>query len=91
MADDGDMKQNGPNTCEILSADPAVGEFRRDFICMNDGLHENLQDHPHVLILYVAMVIFVMIFLKMVTRAPRARPGTAANAAADRDDGQSRP
>jgi hypothetical protein len=35
---------------------------------MNDNLHEGLQEHPYVLILYVAMVIFVMVFLKLVTR-----------------------
>jgi hypothetical protein len=38
---------------------------------MNDNLHEGLQEHPQVLILYVAMVIFVMVFLKLVTRKPR--------------------
>lgn len=66
------MAKDQQNTCEILSADAAVSEFRRDFVCLNDSLHENLQDHPHVLLLYVAMVIFVMVFLKMVTRKPRA-------------------
>jgi len=60
-----------PNTCDILSADQTVSEFRRDFVCLNDSLHENLQDHPEVLLLYVGMVIFVMLFLKMVTRKPR--------------------
>ena len=30
-----------------------------------------MQDNPEVIILYVAMVIFVMVFLKMVTRSPR--------------------
>ena len=38
------------------------------FVCLNDSLHESLQDHPNVVILYVAMVIFVMVFLKVVTR-----------------------
>ena len=74
------MANDKPNTCEILSADDAVGEFRRDFICLNDSLHENLQDHPHVLILYVAMVIFVMVFLKMVTRKPRGSGAGAGHA-----------
>jgi len=60
-----------PNACDILSADQTVSEFRRDFVCLNDSLHENLQDHPEVLLLYVGMVIFVMLFLKMVTRKPR--------------------
>ena len=30
-----------------------------------------MQDNPEVIILYVAMVIFVMVFLKLVTRNPR--------------------
>jgi len=73
------MANEQPNTCEILSADATVGEFRRDFVCLNDSLHESLQDHPHVLMLYVAMVIFVMVFLKMVTRKPRGgEAGTPA-------------
>ena len=67
------MAKDGPNTCEILSADESVGEFRRDFVCLNDSLHESLQNHPNVLILYVAMVIFVMVFLKVVTRPQRVR------------------
>ena len=66
------MAKDGPNTCDILSADESIGEFRRDFVCLNDSLHESLQNHPNVLILYVAMVIFVMVFLKMVTRPPRS-------------------
>ena len=64
-------KADSPNTCEILSANDSVGEFRRDFVCLNDSLHESMQDNPEVIILYVAMVIFVMVFLKMVTRTPR--------------------
>ena len=66
------MASDKKNTCEILSSDEAVGEFRRDFVCLNDSLHESMQDNPEVIILYVAMVIFVMVFLKMVTRKPRS-------------------
>ena len=62
------------NACQVLSQSERVSEFRKDFVCMNDNLHEGLQDHPHVLILYVAMVIFVMVFLKLVTRkAPQPK------------------
>ena len=43
------------------------------FVCLNDILHESLQDHPKVVILYVAMVIFVMVFLKVVTRPQLVR------------------
>lgn len=68
------MSEPQQNTCQILSNSESVSEFRKDFVCLNDSLHENLQDHPHVLILYVAMVIFVMVFLKMVTRkSPKAK------------------
>jgi len=56
------------NTCQILSQSEGVSEYRKDFVCLNDSLHENLQEHPQVLILYVAMVIFAVVFLKMVTR-----------------------
>ncbi len=75
------MANDQKNTCEILSADEGVGEFRRDFVCMNDSLHENMQDNPEIIILYVAMVIFVMVFLKMVTRAPRGTKGGHDSAA----------
>ena len=67
------MAKDAQNACEVLSQVERVSEFRRDFVCMNDSLHENLQNEPQVLILYVAMVIFVMVFLKMVTREPRKR------------------
>ena len=84
-------KADSPNTCEILSANDSVGEFRRDFVCLNDSLHESMQDNPEVIILYVAMVIFVMVFLKMVTRTPRTsasispKKDAAKNAAKDGD------
>ena len=41
-----------------------------------------MQDNLEVIILYVAMVIFVMVFLKMVTRKPRtasAKPPSFGN------------
>ena len=79
------MASDKKNTCEILSSDEAVGEFRRDFVCLNDSLHESMQDNPEVIILYVAMVIFVMVFLKMVTRKPHgnAAQTTAKSESAD--------
>ena len=84
------MASDKKNTCEILSSDAAVSEFRKDFVCLNDSLHESLQHHPHVLILYVAMVIFVMVFLKMVTRKPRAST-TQNQAKADGTDQKNTP
>jgi hypothetical protein len=65
------MADDKINACQVLSQSERVSEFRKDFVCMNDNLHEGLQDHPQVLILYVAMVIFVMVFLKLVTRKSR--------------------
>lgn len=62
------MAEDKMNACQVLSQTERVSEFRKDFVCMNDNLHEGLQEHPYVLILYVAMVIFVMVFLKLVTR-----------------------
>ena len=85
------QQADSPNTCEILSANDSVGEFRRDFVCLNDSLHEGMQDNPEVIILYVAMVIFVMVFLKLVTRNPRTsaskslRKGAAKDTARDGD------
>lgn len=65
------MTEDKMNACQVLSQSERVSQFRKDFVCMNDNLHEGLQEHPQVLILYVAMVIFVMVFLKLVTRKPR--------------------
>ena len=62
------MAEDKMNACQVLSQSERVSEFRKDFVCMSDNLHEGLQEHPYVLILYVAMVIFVMVFLKLVTR-----------------------
>ena len=68
------MSDDKVNACQVLSQNEMVSDFRKDFVCMNDNLHEGLQEHPHVLILYVAMVIFVMVFLKLVTRqSPRPK------------------
>jgi len=76
---------DSPNTCEILSANDSVGEFRRDFVCLNDSLHESMQDNPEVIILYVAMVIFVMVFLKLVTRNPRTSASNSPRKDAAKD------
>ena len=67
------MAWDCPNNCEILLANESFGEFRGGFVCLNDSLHESLQDRPNVVILYVAMVIFVMVFLKVVTRPQLVR------------------
>ena len=77
---------DSPNTCEILSANDSVGEFRRDFVCLNDSLHESMQDNPEVIILYVAMVIFVMVFLKLVTRNPRTSASKSPRKDAAKDN-----
>jgi len=81
------MAKDGPNACEVLSANESVGEFRKDFVCLNDSLHESMQDNPEVIILYVAMVIFVMVFLKMVTRRPRAASAKSLSSHNAPDDG----
>lgn len=80
------MAKDSPNACEILSANDSVGEFRKDFVCLNDSLHESMQDHPEVIILYVAMVIFVMVFLKMVTRKPRTSASAPTSSGSGPDD-----
>ena len=68
------MDEEKMNACQVLPQSQRVGEFRKDFVCMNDSLHEGLQERPQVLTLYVAMVIFVMVFLKLVTRpAPQSK------------------
>ena len=91
MANDRKVTTDGPNTRKILSTDPSVGEFKRYFICMNDSLHENLKDYPYVLILFVAMAIFVMAFLKMVTRVQRKRSEPTNKFDTSKGDGQSKP
>ena len=48
-----------------------------------------MQDNPEVIILYVAMVIFVMVFLKMVTRKPRKASTTPPSQRKGTDDGAS--
>lgn len=54
---------------------------------MNDSLHENMQDNSEVIILYVAMVIFVMVFLKMVTQKPRTAKAKRPSSGNAPDDG----
>ena len=55
---------DGPATCTMLSNRKGVSEFHKKFICVNDSLHENMQKHPEVLMLYV----LIMVFLKVVNR-----------------------
>ena len=46
-----------------------------------------MQDNPEVIILYVAMVIFVMVFLKMVTRKPRTASAKLSSSGNTPDNG----
>lgn len=76
-------------TCEIISASERASDFKKNFICQNDMLHEQLMSSPWPILFYAFSVLFVMFLVKRAADAPHiaaARAEAKAKAAAEKGD-----
>ena len=51
--------KHSQSTCEQIQQSETVGDFKKDFICANDQLHEAFVNSPLVVIIYVFAVLFI--------------------------------
>ena len=51
--------KHSQSTCEQIQQSETAGDFKKDFICANDQLHEAFVNSPLVVIIYVFAVLFI--------------------------------
>ena len=70
-----------PTACEVFSASDRVSDLKKDFICVNDDLHQAMLESPLAIVLYAFAVLFIM-FLVRRASAPIREEQDKARAAA---------
>ena len=53
-----------PTTCEVISASENVSDLKKDFICVNDDLHQAMLDSPLAIVIYALAVLFIMFLVR---------------------------
>ena len=53
-----------PKACEVFSAAENVSDLKKDFICVNDDLHQAMLDSPLAIVIYALAVLFVMFLVR---------------------------
>ena len=51
--------KHSSSTCEQIQQSETAGDFKKDFICANDQLHEAFVNSHLVVIIYVFAVLFI--------------------------------
>lgn len=70
------------STCDIVQASERASDFKKNFICTNDVLHEQMLNSPWPVIMYAFSVLFVMFLVKRSAEGPhRAAARAEAKAA----------
>jgi len=69
--------------CEVFSASERTPEWKKDFICVNDNLHEAMLNSPLAIIVYAFAVLFIMF---LVQRASAPLKAAQAEEARQKDD-----
>lgn len=77
------------SACEVISASERASDFKKDFICSNDMLHEQMLNSPWPVLMYAFSVLFIMFLVKRAADVPHraaARAEARAKASADNAD-----
>jgi len=53
-----------PKACDVFSAAENVSDLKKDFICVNDDLHQAMLDSPLAIVIYAVAVLFVMFLVR---------------------------
>ena len=73
-----------PTTCEVISASENVSDLKKDFICVNDDLHQAMLDSPLAIVIYALAVLFIMFLVRRASapiREEQEKNRAAQNAA----------
>ena len=71
------------STCDVVSASERASDFKKDFICSNDALHEQMLNSPWPVIMYAFSVLFVMYLVKRTSDGPHRAVAAREKAASD--------
>ena len=50
--------------CEVFSAAENVSDLKKDFLCVNDDLHQAMLDSPLAIVIYALAVLFIMFLVR---------------------------
>ncbi len=75
-----------PTACEVFSASERASDFKKDFICVNDDLHQAMLDSPLAIVIYALAVLFIMFLVRRASAPVRAERDAAYAAKARQQD-----
>lgn len=77
-----------PTACEVFSAAENVSDLKKDFICVNDDLHQAMLDSPLAIVIYAIAVLFIMFLVRRASAPMREEQekNRAAKQTAPSDD-----
>ena len=59
--------------CEVFSASDRTPDWKKDFICVNDNLHEAMLNSPLAIIVYAFAVLFIMFLVQRASAPIKAK------------------
>lgn len=59
--------------CEVFSANERTPEWKANFICANDNLHEAMLNSPLAIIVYAFSVLFIMFLVQRASAPVKAK------------------
>lgn len=71
-----------PTACEVFSASDRVSDLKKDFICVNDDLHQAMLESPLAIVIYAFAVLFIMFLVRRASAPIREEQDKARAAAA---------
>ena len=61
-------------TCQIIQASERASDMRKNFICLQDSMHESMLRSPWPIILYAFSVLFIMYLVQRAANVPHRTP-----------------
>ena len=56
--------------CDVMSAAEHVSDFKKNFICQNDMMHDALLNSPWPVLMYAFGVLFILFLVKRAADIP---------------------
>jgi len=72
--------------CEVFSAIERTPEWKKNFICANDSLHESMLNSPLAIIVYAFAVLFIMFLVQRASVPIKAQQAKEAKSEVDKAD-----
>lgn len=72
--------------CEVFSASERTPDWKKDFICVNDNLHEAMLNSPLAIVLYAFAVLFIMFLVQRASAPIKAQQAQDARTATQKEE-----